>query len=123
MRQEVTDIARSLSQKYRADFEADRKLKDRVVRLLRVILPPRPRRPGHPPNPETTKAIALYARFRRQNPEAKSAALWGMVASELYPEYANLSAIAQQDICAGLRERARARMRKRPRNSARRKSR
>jgi hypothetical protein len=117
---EVTEIARGLFQKYRADFAGDRKLKDRVVTLLRATLPPRPRRPGHPRNPETTRAIALYARFRRQHWEAKPADLWGMVAAELYPEYANLSEIAQQDMRNGLRERARARRRKRQPKSSRR---
>jgi hypothetical protein len=123
LRKEVMEIARALSRKYRRDFARDRKLKDRVLTLLRATLPPRPRRPGHPPNTETTKAITLYDQFQRQHPEAKPAELWGMVASELYPEYANLSAIAQQDIRNGLSERARARRRKRPTNSSRRKSR
>jgi hypothetical protein len=113
LRKEVTEIARGLSKKYRADFARDRKLKDRVLTLLRATLPPRPRRPGHPRNPETTRAIALYARFRRQHPEAKPAELWGVVAVELYPEYVNLSEIAQRDMRNGLRERARARRRKR----------
>src|SRR5215471_13015179 len=71
LRKEVTEIAHALSRKYRRDFARDRKLKDRVLTLLSATLPPRPRRPGHPRNPETTRAIKLHARFRRQHPEAK----------------------------------------------------
>ena len=123
LRKEATEIARSLSQTYRADFVADHKLKDRVLRLLRAMLPPRPRKPGHPHDPEITKAAILHSRIRRQHSEARPAEILDMVCAALQPEYASLAPIARRDMRAGLRARLRSRWRKRPRNSAWRKSR
>ena len=121
MRKEIARYARAIGKKYRTFFDRDHRLKQRIGRLTAALLPPRTRRPGRPYDPEISHVLKLYSRFRRQHPEARSAELWIMVAGKLYPEYSSLPTMVQQDICHGLRERARSRMRKRPRNLSRQK--
>src|SRR5215831_12318862 len=75
IRTEVTQFARSLK-KYRGQFTPE--LKAKILRLLRVLLPPRPRR-GRPRDRVITRARALLRRFRRKYPQAKSRENWDRV--------------------------------------------
>ena len=111
IRRDVTRFARTLGKKYRPLLAADPKLKDRLLRLIRVLLPPRPRRRGRPRNEETTRARVLYSRFRRQHPTEKAWQLWGRVCVALYPEYAGMAEIEQRDIRDALRLRIKSRAR------------
>jgi hypothetical protein len=113
LRKEVVEHCRSIARKYGVEFKADRDLKARVLRLEHALLPPRPKPRGRPANPETTRAIRLYNRFRRQHPREKPAETWDRVCRMLYSEYARLSKIEQQDICDGLRGRVKSRARSR----------
>jgi hypothetical protein len=47
----------------RREFKADRDLKARVLRLSAPCFP-------RPANPETTRALALYRKLRRESPQA-----------------------------------------------------
>jgi hypothetical protein len=71
LRKEVVEHVRSIVRKHRAAFAADAGLKTRVLTLTRALLPPRPKPRGRPANPETTRAIVLCNRFRRQHPAEK----------------------------------------------------
>jgi hypothetical protein len=111
LRKEIAQQARDLSKRY--DFIADRTLKQRVVRLMAAMLPPRPRRRGRPCNEEITRAILLYSRARRQHPEEKPHESWERVCVLLYPGYEALPDIARRDTCEGLRLRVKSRFRSR----------
>src|SRR5215469_8048627 len=79
LRRDVRQYARALAKKYRPLFAADPKLKDRILRFARVLLPPRPRRRGHPGDPDTSRAIRLLQRLRREHPEECSQQHWARV--------------------------------------------
>src|SRR5215471_12600101 len=93
IRTEVTQFARSLK-KYRGQFTPE--LKAKILRLLRVLLPPRPRR-GRPRDGEISRAMTLLRRFRRKFPQAKSRENWDRVSLTLIPGYASMSKLAQDD--------------------------
>jgi hypothetical protein len=113
LRIEVTQHARSIAKKYRKLFVADRQLKDRVLRLLRALLPPRPRRRGRPRDQTTTRAIVLYRKLRRQCPEDKPRAVWSRVYPLVIPGYDGMSELEQRTAREKLRERIVWRRRKR----------
>ena len=104
LRKEVVAHVRAIARRYRSAFAAEAGLKNRVLTLTCALLPPRRRR-GRPRNEETTRAILLYSRFRRQHPEEKPHQIWSRVCGALFPEYADLSEIEQQDMRHDLRER------------------
>jgi hypothetical protein len=85
------------------------------LRLTRVLLPPRPKPRGRPRNQQTTRAILLYSRFRRQHPEEKPRETWSRVCGVLFSEYAEIGPIRQHDMRQDLQERVRSRLRKRHR--------
>jgi hypothetical protein len=113
LRIEVTQHARSIASKYRKLFVADRQLKDRVLRLLRALLPPRPRRRGRPRDQTTTRAIVLYRKLRRQSPENKPRAIWSRVYPLAIPGYEGMSELEQRTAREKLGERIAWRRRKR----------
>jgi hypothetical protein len=115
LRKEVTAFARDVGERYRNEFSADPKLKQRTTRLLLALLPPRPRRTGRPRNQETTRAITAYNRFRRRHPQEKPRELWGRVCREFIPDYDNHSDLEQRALRDELRQRVKSRLRKRPR--------
>jgi hypothetical protein len=69
---EITQHARMLATKYRKPFDADRRMKDQVLRLERALLPPRR---GRPRNQSVTRANALYRKLP-QIPEDKPRVIW-----------------------------------------------
>jgi hypothetical protein len=113
LRIEVTQHARSIAKKYRKLFVADRQLKDRVLRLLRALLPPRPRRRGRPRNQTTSRAIILYRKLRKECPEDKPRAIWSQVYPLLIPGYADMPEVEQRTAREELQERIAWRRRKR----------
>jgi hypothetical protein len=113
LRIEVTQHARSIASKYRKLFVADRQLKDRVLRLLRALLPPRPRRRGRPRDQTTTRAIVLYRKLRRQSPEDKPRTVWARVYPLVIPGYDGMPEMEQRTVRETLRERIAGRRRKR----------
>jgi hypothetical protein len=70
VRKEIAQVARELKRNHRFLFIADPKLKDRVARLLRSLLPPKPRRRGRPRRKDVTTAILLLARGKYYGNEA-----------------------------------------------------
>jgi hypothetical protein len=108
----ITQHARMIASEYRKLFAADRQLKDRVVRLLRALLPPRRRR-GRPRNQSTTRAIELYRKFRRQCPEEQPRATWSRVYPLVIPGYDSMPELEQRTAREKLRERIAWRRRKR----------
>jgi hypothetical protein len=113
LRIEVTQHARSIASNYRKLFAVDRRLKDRVLRLLRALLPPRPRRRGRPRNQTITRAIALRRNFRRQYPEDKPRAIWSRIYPLVIPGYADMPKVEQRTARQKLREQVTWRRRKR----------
>jgi hypothetical protein len=113
LRKEITQRARDIAKRYKDLFAADRYLKDRILRLEGALLPPRPRPRGRPRKPETTRAIVLYNRFRRQHPEKKPCEIWDHVCLVLYPEYPGLAAVERRDIRDALQARVKSRARSR----------
>jgi hypothetical protein len=113
LRIEITQHARMIAGEYRKLFAADRQLKDRVLRLLRALLPPRPRRRGRPPNPIVTRAIVLRRKFRRQFPEEKPRATWSRICLLVISSYADLPEVEQRTAREKLREQVAWRLRKR----------
>jgi hypothetical protein len=102
VRKEITQVARQLKEKYRALFIADPKLKDRVARLLRSLLPPKPRRRGRPGRKDVTTAILLLARFRRMYPTERAELLWRRVYPLAIPNYNGMSEVEQTGRAAGV---------------------
>jgi hypothetical protein len=102
-----------IAKKYRQVFAADRRLKDRVLRLERALLPPRPRRRGRPRNPAVTRAIVLYGQFRKQYPQDQPRAVWSRIYSLVIPGYDGMSGLEQRTVREKLREQVSWRRRKR----------
>jgi hypothetical protein len=94
-------------------FAVDRGLKNRVVRLVRALLPPRPRRRGRPRDQTTTRAIVLCRKLRRQYPEEKPRAIWSRVYPLVIPGYESMSDLERRAAREHLRERCAWRRRKR----------
>jgi hypothetical protein len=113
VRKEIAQVARQLKRNHRALFIADPKLKDRVSRLLRSLLPPQPRRRGRPGRPDVTKAIRLLREFRRQYPNERPSQHWARVYPLVIPGYGEMSPVQQKDARERLRERVRWRRRRR----------
>ena len=106
-----------MAKNYAYVFDGNRTANEKVIRLMRALLPPRRSR-GRPRNEETTRAILLYSRFRRQHPEEKPHQTWSRVCVVLFPGYAGLREIEQQDMRQALRERVSWRRRRKPRKIA-----
>jgi hypothetical protein len=104
LRSEVTQHARSIARKYRKLFAVDRRLKDRVLRLERALLPPRR---GRPRNQTVTSAIALYRKLRRKFPEDKPRATWNRVYPLVIPGYDGMPELEQRTQREVLHERVR----------------
>jgi hypothetical protein len=102
-----------IARKYRKLFAAGRRLKDRVLRLLRALLPPRPRRRGRPADQTVTRAIVLYRKLRRQYPQDKPRALWSQVYPLVIPGYEAMPDLEKRTAREQLRERIGWRRRKR----------
>jgi hypothetical protein len=107
VRKEITQCARQLRQ-HRKVFMADPKLKDRVSRFLRSLLPPKRKR-GRPGLDSVTKAIRLRQRFRRQYPGEKPEQIWKRIYPEAIPGYATMDGERQKAERLLLRERVRSR--------------
>ena len=108
IRKEVTQLARQLKRQHRHLFTADPKLKDRVARALRSMLPPHRKR-GRPGIDSVTKATRLLKQFRREYPNEKPAQLWARVYPEAIPGYADMDQEWQKAERLLLRERVRGR--------------
>src|SRR5215472_1932685 len=115
LRRVARQYARALAKKYRPLFAADPKLKDRVLRLVSVLLPPRPRRPGHPGNPDVNRAIRLLRRFRREHPEESSQQHWARVDEAIIRNFHSMTAIDREATQFALRQRVDWRLQKRRR--------
>jgi hypothetical protein len=102
-----------VARKYRKLFAADRRLKDRVLRLERALLPPRARRRGRPRNQTITGAIALYGKFRRQYPEEQPRIIWSRVYPLVIPGYQEMPDLEQRTAREKIREQVAWRRRKR----------
>jgi hypothetical protein len=113
LRSGITQHARMIASEYGELFAADRQLKERLVRLLRGLLPPRPRRRGRPRNQTITRAIVLYGKFRRQYPEEQPRAIWSRVYPLVIPGYQNMPDLEQRTAREKLREQVTWRRRKR----------
>jgi hypothetical protein len=113
LRIEINQHAPMIASEYRELFAADRQLKDRVLRLLRALLPPRPRRRGRPRNQTITSAIVLRRKFRRQYPEDKPRAIWSRIYPLVIPGYADMPEVEQRTAREKLREQVAWRRRKR----------
>jgi hypothetical protein len=107
VRKEITRCARRL-QPHRKLFIADAKLKDRVSRFLRSLLPPKRKR-GRPGLPSVSKASLLLRKFRRQYPHDKPAELWARIYPEAITGYASMDRERQKAERLLLRERVRSR--------------
>jgi len=113
LRTEVTQCAKSLARKYAHLFAGDRKLKDRIMRLVRALLPPRPRRRGRPANTDVTRAIRLLRKFHRDYPEEVPRQHWARVYPLVIPNFHSMTDPEQDTSRFALRERVRWRLRKR----------
>jgi hypothetical protein len=107
VRKEITRCAQQLRQ-HRKLFMADPKLKDRAIRFLRSLLPPK-RRSGRPGLASVSKAIILRAKLRRQYPNEKPQNIWKRIYPEAIPGYASMDKQRQQAERLLLRERIRCR--------------
>jgi hypothetical protein len=103
------------ARKHRDLFAGDRELKDRVLRLMRVWLPPRPRRRGRPANAEITRAVRLLRRFRREHPAENPQQHWARIDRLLLPDPDSMVPAEWEAARFDLRERVRWRLRKRRR--------
>lgn len=108
VRKEIARFARELRRAHRKLFIADPKLKDRVARFLRSLLPPKHKR-GRPGIDSVTKAIRLRQRFKRQYPGEKPEQIWKRVYPEAIPGYATMDRERQKAERLLLRERVRSR--------------
>jgi hypothetical protein len=107
VRKEIAHCAHELRQ-HRKLFIADPKLRDRVARFLRSLLPPKRKR-GWPGIASVTKAIRLRQRFRRQYPGEKPDQIWKRIYAEAIPGYADMDRERQKAERLLLRERVRSR--------------
>jgi len=115
LRIEVMQYTRNLGKKYAHVFAGDRQLKDRVLRLMRAMLPPRPRRRGRPGNQIVSRAVRLLRRFRRQHPEESPQQHWTRVDRLILPNPDSMMHADYEAAKFDLRRRVRWRMRKRRR--------
>src|SRR5215468_720657 len=102
LRQELTQFAWSIGRRYPNLF-VDRRRKDQLARLLRVLLPPRVRR-GRPRDPAVTRVITLYRKFRRKFPEERPRQVWNRVYPLAIPGYDLMPEIEQRSARDKLRE-------------------
>jgi hypothetical protein len=114
IRKEVAQYARAISKKYGEAFQNDHKLKDRITRLVKALLPPRPKRRGRPRDPQITRAIRLHSSIRRQYPTEKPRELWYRVAAKLIPDFDSYNELEQRALVDDLRSRVKSRLRKHP---------
>ena len=108
VREEVTQFARQLNQRYGKLLKADPTLRDRVARVFRSMLPPRRKR-GRPGDPIVTKAMLLIRKLRRNHPEQTPQQHWQQVYRQVIPNYQNLSREQQRGQETLLREQVRSR--------------
>jgi len=108
LRKEIACFARELRQQHRKNFTADPKLKDRISRFLRSLLPPKRKR-GRPGLDSVTKAIRLRQRLRRQYPGEKPEQIWKRIYPEAILGYAGMDRERQKAEQLLLRERVRSR--------------
>jgi hypothetical protein len=113
LRAEVTRHIHAIARKYRHLFESDRELKTRVLTLTRALLPPRPRRRGRRGDPQTTRALKLRAKFRRQFLEDTPRQICQRVYIAVIPGYTNMAPMEQRLARQRLQERMTWRRRKR----------
>src|SRR5262249_39978067 len=116
---DVFRLGRELKRRHRAALTADPKLKDRVVRLLRSILPPKPRRRGRPGIHSVTVAIKLQRSLKRKYPHERPAQIWERIYPLAIPNYESMSPLEQKNEREQLRERVRWRLRRRGRSQPR----
>jgi len=99
-------FARSLGKKYRSQLTPERK--DKILRLLTAVLPPRRRR-GRPRDPMVTRAMRLRGSFRRKYPHEKPRQTWDRICVALIsgydglPEWEHLA--AREDLQARVKSR------------------
>jgi hypothetical protein len=114
LRKEITHYLRSIARRYR-DLFKDREVKNRVLRLVRALLPPRSRRRGRPDNKMVTRAIGLYRRLRRKFPQESQRETWSRVYPLVIPGYDGMSDLDQRTAREELHKRVSWRRRRRPR--------
>jgi hypothetical protein len=117
VRQEIARCAQQV-RKHRKLFVADPKLKDRVARFLRSLLPPRRKR-GRPGIASVTEAILLLKKLRREFPQEDQRQLWQRVYPEVIPHYGSLPREQQRGQEMLLREQVRSRGNQRRRRETR----
>jgi hypothetical protein len=108
IRKDITQFTRQLKRQHRHLFNADPKLKDRVARFLRSVLPPQRKR-GRPGIPGVTKAIVMLKKFKRQYSREKPEQIWRRIYPEAIPGYASMDREQQKAERLLLRERVRSR--------------
>lgn len=113
LRKETAEFARALKKRYPKQFTSDRKLKERVARLLKSMLPPKPRRRGRPGIDSVTEAIAKLRKLEREHPDERPAHRWHRIYAEVIPNYARMNEHHQKQARSVLRERVRSRLRAR----------
>src|SRR5215471_16852373 len=111
LRADLTQYAKSIRRKYKSEFEADRELKNRALRLLKALLPPRRRR-GRPRNPELTRVIVLRQRLRRKFPDESPRQIWDRTCPRVIAGYDRMTEIEQRTAREDLRQRITWRRRK-----------
>jgi hypothetical protein len=112
---EVRECASRLRRKFAALFAADPRLRRSVGRLIERQLPPRGRRRGRPGYPEVTRALRLFAGFRRTHPGEPAQGLWALVYPAVIEGHGTMSPVERRDAEQQLRERVRWRRRSRRR--------
>jgi hypothetical protein len=118
VRNEITRCAQQLRQ-HRKLFMADSKLKDRIGRFLRSLLPPKRKR-GRPGIPSVTKAILMLKKLHREHPAQERREHWPQVYRQVIPNYATLTREQQRGQELLLREQVRSRRNQRRRRTRRR---
>lgn len=111
VRKDIVRFAIELSRKHRDLFKSDPKLKERVARLIRTLLPPKPRRRGRPGIESVSVAIRLLRQFRRQHPDERPEQIWQRIYPKAIHNYGAMSELEQGDARQNLRERVRWRQR------------
>jgi hypothetical protein len=107
VRKEIAQCAQQLRQ-HRKLFIADAKLKDRVARFLRSLLPPKRKR-GRPPLATVSRAIVLLKRLIDQDPHEKCSQRWKRIYPQVILDYANLTREQQRAQVVLLRDQVRSR--------------
>jgi hypothetical protein len=114
LRKEIANYARTIGNEYREVFQNDHKLKGRVTRLIKALLPPKPKRRGRPRDPQITRAIRLHSRLRRQYSAEKPREIWARVAGKLIAGFDSYNQLEQRALIDDLKNRVKSRLRKRP---------